>query len=37
MSWWKWINIACIVTLVLVIGIKLLTEQQSISIGARQK
>lgn len=28
MSWWKWINIACIVTLVLIIGIKLLTEQQ---------
>ncbi|MCP1462015.1 MULTISPECIES: hypothetical protein [Bacillus] len=28
MSWWKWVNIACIVTLILVIGIKLLTDQQ---------
>ncbi|QJC87420.1 ICEBs1 mobile element: subunit A of the conjugation machinery [Bacillus subtilis] len=28
MYWWKWVNIVCVVTLILVIGIKLLTDQQ---------
>lgn len=28
MYWWKWVNIVCVVTLILVIGIKLLTNQQ---------